>query len=105
MPIDLGYLEPYQLYKLFEVNVLYQLITLIIKQLHFFNIKIPLVDQQNFVQYNIILMPIHINNTRFAYVQKIPMTLYYEVIKRVSQTMGRDPLVGPNKIFGGSRKF
>lgn len=34
-----------------------------------FNIKIPLVDWQNFVLYNIIPIPIHINNTQFAYVQ------------------------------------
>ena len=34
-----------------------------------FNIKIPLVDQQNFILYNIIPMPIKIKNKQFAYVQ------------------------------------
>jgi len=63
LPIDIDDIEPYSLYQLSEVNVIYQ------NQLLIFNIKIPLVDQQNFNLYNIIPMPIKINNKQFAYVK------------------------------------
>jgi len=63
LPIDIDNIDQYNLYQLSEVSVVYQ------NQLLMFNIKIPLVDQQNFILYNIIPMPIKIKNNQFAYVQ------------------------------------
>ncbi|CAI6373850.1 unnamed protein product [Macrosiphum euphorbiae] len=63
LPIEIDDIDPYQLYQLSEVSVVYH------NQLLQFNIKIPLVDQQNFILYNIIPMPIKIKNKHFAYVQ------------------------------------
>uniref|UniRef100_A0A2S2NTW6 Envelope fusion protein n=1 Tax=Schizaphis graminum TaxID=13262 RepID=A0A2S2NTW6_SCHGA len=63
LPFEIDNIEPYNLYKLSEVSVVYQ------NQLLMFNIKIPLVDQQGFNLYNIIPMPIKIKNKQFAYVK------------------------------------
>jgi len=63
LPFGIDDIEPYNLYKLSEVSVVYQ------NQLLMFNIKIPLVDQQNFNLYNIIPMPFKIKNNQFAYVK------------------------------------
>jgi len=57
LPININDIDPYKLYQLSEVSVVYH------NQLLQFNIKIPLVDQQTYNLYNILPMPIKINNT------------------------------------------
>jgi len=52
LPVEIDDIDPYNLYQLSEVSVVYH-----INKLLQFNIKIPLVDQQSYNLYNVIPMP------------------------------------------------
>lgn len=73
LPIDID-IKPFNLFTFSEVSVVYQ------NQLLMYNIKIPLVDEHKFNLYNIIPMPIKINNKQFAYVKN---TYYYIADKSI----------------------